>query len=270
MLETIKKTVQSIQEKVDFQPEYGIVLGTGLGALIDEVEIYDTIPYDDLPNFPVSTVESHHGRLVFGKLSGKNIVAMQGRFHYYEGYDMHQLVFPIRVMKFLGIKGLFLSNACGSVNPQIKTEDIMILKDHINLLPDSPLRGTAVTEVGTRFPDMSEPYKKDWIKKGQAIASDHDIHVHTGTYASIQGPNLETRAEYRYIRTIGADVIGMSTIPEVLAARQMDLPCFAISVITDEGFHEELEPVSIEMVIEAANKAEPKMTTIMKELIKVV
>ncbi len=270
MLETIKKTVQSIQEKVDFQPEYGIVLGTGLGALIDEVEIYDTIPYDDLPNFPVSTVESHHGRLVFGKLSGKNIVAMQGRFHYYEGYDMHQLVFPIRVMKFLGIKGLFLSNACGSVNPQIKTEDIMILDDHINLLPDSPLRGTAVTEIGTRFPDMSEPYKKDWIKKGQAIASDHDIHVHTGTYASIQGPNLETRAEYGYIRTIGADVIGMSTIPEVLAARQMDLPCFAISVITDEGFHEELEPVSIEMVIEAANKAEPKMTTIMKELIKVV
>jgi len=268
MYETIKATAQYIQQKTDIEPEYGIILGTGLGALIDEVDIHQTVDYGDLPNFPVSTIASHQGRLVFGTLGGKQIVAMQGRFHYYEGYSMQELTFPVRVMKMLGIKGLFVSNACGSVNPEMKTGDMMILSDHLNLLPDNPLRGDNIDELGDRFPDMSEPYKKTWISEAVQIAENNNMKVHTGVYASIQGPNLETKAEYNWIRTIGADTIGMSTIPEVLVARQMHVPCFAISAITDEGFHEELEPVTLEGVIAAANDIEPRMTFIMKSLIQ--
>lgn len=268
MYEKIKETARYIQERTNIEPEYGIILGTGLGALVNEVEIETTFNYADLPNFPVSTVQSHQGQLVFGKLGGKQIVALQGRFHYYEGYTMQELTFPVRVMKVLGVNGMFVSNACGSVNPNMQTGDMMILSDHLNLLPDSPLRGENIDELGDRFPDMSEPYKVDWINKAVNIAERNDMRIHTGVYASIQGPNLETKAEYNWIRTIGADTIGMSTIPEVLVARQMHVPCFAMSAITDEGFHEQLDPVTLEDVIAAANDIEPRMTFIMKSLIQ--
>ncbi len=270
MYEKIKETAHYIQERSDTNPEYGVILGTGLGALVNEVKVEKTFNYSELPHFPVSTVQSHQGQLVMGELGGKQIVALQGRFHYYEGYSMQALTFPVRVMKLLGIKGLFLSNACGSVNPEMKTGDMMILNDHINLLPDSPLRGENIDELGDRFPDMSEPYKKDWIQKAVRIAEENDMKIHTGVYASIQGPNLETQAEYKWIRTIGADTIGMSTIPEVLVANQMHVPCFAMSAITDEGFHEVLEPVTLEDVIAAANDIEPRMTFIMKHLIRMI
>lgn len=267
MLEKINETYNFIKSKIDFAPEYGIILGTGLGALVNEIDVKHIVDYSDIPNFPVSTVESHKGRLVFGYLGNKKVVAMQGRFHYYEGYSFQEITFPVRVMKFLGIKALFVSNACGSVNPIMKTGDIMILNDHINLLGGNPLSGKNIDELGPRFPDMAEPYSKDLIDKALSIAAELNIPVHTGVYASVQGPNLETKAEYKYLQIIGADVVGMSTIPEVLVARHMSIPCFAISVITDEGFHDELEAVTLEDVISAANKAEPKMTIIFKHLI---
>lgn len=267
MLEKINETYNFIKSKIDFEPEYGIILGTGLGALVNEIDVKHIVDYSDIPNFPVSTVESHKGRLVFGYLGNKKVVAMQGRFHYYEGYSFQEITFPVRVMKFLGIKALFVSNACGSVNPIMKTGDIMIINDHINLLGGNPLSGKNIDELGPRFPDMAEPYSKDLIDKALSIAAELNIPVHTGVYASVQGPNLETKAEYKYLQIIGADVVGMSTIPEVLVARHMSIPCFAISVITDEGFHDELEAVTLEDVISAANKAEPKMTIIFKHLI---
>ena len=267
MLEKINETYNFIKSKIDFEPEYGIILGTGLGALVNEIDVKHIVDYCDIPNFPVSTVESHKGRLVFGYLGNKKVVAMQGRFHYYEGYSFQEITFPVRVMKFLGIKALFVSNACGSVNPIMKTGDIMILNDHINLLGGNPLSGKNIDELGPRFPDMAEPYSKNLIDKALSIAAELNIPVHTGVYASVQGPNLETKAEYKYLQIIGADVVGMSTIPEVLVARHMSIPCFAISVITDEGFHDELEAVTLEDVISAANKAEPKMTIIFKHLI---
>jgi purine-nucleoside phosphorylase len=267
MLEKIKETAHYIQDRIEVKPQIGIILGTGLGALADEVAVHKNFPYDELPNFPVSTVQSHQGQLVVGELGGKPIIAMQGRFHYYEGFSMQELTFPVRVMKMLGIQGLFISNACGSVNPDMKTGDMMIIEDHINLLPDSPLRGDNIDELGDRFPDMSEPYKKSWIQLAEQIAHEEGIPCKKGVYASIQGPNLETKAEYGWIRTIGADTIGMSTIPEVLVARHMHVPCFAISAITDEGFHEVLEKVTLEGVIAAANKIEPRMTQLMRSLI---
>ncbi|MEA3495419.1 MAG: purine-nucleoside phosphorylase [Bacteroidota bacterium] len=270
MLKKINETIDFIKKKIDFEPQFGIILGTGLGGLVKDIEIKYTLDYDKIPNFPVSTVESHNGRLVFGILNGKKVVAMQGRFHYYEGYSFQELTFPVRILKFLGIEKLFISNACGSVNPDIKTGDVMIIKDHINLLGGNPLRGKNHEELGPRFPDMTEPYSRELIKKAQDIAKKlnfSDIRVHTGVYASVQGPNLETNAEYRYLRIIGADVVGMSTIPEAIVARHMSLPTFAISVITDEGFHDINEAVSIEDVISAANKSEPKMTAIIKNLI---
>lgn len=267
MLEKIQETYNYIKNKIDFQPDYGIILGTGLGALVNEIEIKHTLDYTSIPNFPVSTVESHKGRLVFGLLGNKKVVAMQGRFHYYEGYSFQDITFPVRVLKFIGIKALFVSNACGSVNPEMKTGDIMILKDHINLLGGNPLRGKNLDELGPRFPDMAEPYDRGLIKKALSLAKELNIPVHTGVYASVQGPNLETKAEYKYLQIIGADVVGMSTIPEVLVARHMSIPCFAISVITDEGFHDEIEAVTLEDVISAANKAEPKMSAIFKHLI---
>jgi len=267
MLEKIKESAASIRSKTNFMPDFGIILGTGLGGLVKEMQIELSIPYTEIPNFPVSTVESHAGRLVFGFLGGKKIVVMQGRFHYYEGYSFQEITFPIRVLKLLGIKKLFVSNACGSVNPLMKTGELMIISDHINLLGGNPLRGRNLDEFGPRFPDMSEPYSREMIKIAKEIASAHNIKIHSGVYASVQGPNLETQAEYHYLRTIGADVVGMSTIPEILVARHMGIPCFAISVITDEGFHEVLEPVTLEDVLRAAGKAEPDMTLIMKELI---
>ena len=270
MLDAIKSTTDYIQSRVNFEPEIGIILGTGLGGLVNEIDVEHELMYSNIPNFPISTVEFHTGKLLFGTLGGKKVVAMQGRFHFYEGYTMQQIVFPVRVLKMLGIQRLFVSNACGCMNPDYRKGDLMIIDDHINLQPDNPLIGTNYEELGPRFPDMSAPYDKDMIAKGQEIARKRNITCHTGVYVSVTGPNLETRAEYRYLRIIGADVVGMSTVPEVIAANHMGIPVFAISVITDEGFPETLQPVNIEEIIRVAGEAEPKMTQIMKELIETV
>jgi len=267
MLAHIQETTDFIKNQFPKIPKIGIILGTGLGALVKEIKIEHTISYQDIPNFPVSTVESHSGKLIFGELGGKTVVCMQGRFHYYEGYSMQQITFPVRVMKFLGIEYLFISNASGGLRNDQKISDLMILKDHINLLPDNPLRGKNHNELGPRFPDMSDPYDKTLIDAALEIAVRHDIHIHTGVYAAVPGPNLETPAEYRYLAAIGADAVGMSTIPENLVARQMGIPCFAISVITDLGVDGKIRKVTLEEVIDAALRAEPKMTLIMKELI---
>lgn len=267
-------TMQHINEAADFirkqytdTPQFGIILGTGLGALVNEIEIETTIDYREIPYFPVSTVESHHGRLIFGNLAGKKVVVMQGRFHYYEGYNAKQITFPVRVMKVLGIEKLFISNASGGLDPEHQVSDLMVMTDHINLHSENPLRGENLDELGPRFVDMYDPYDKELIDKALAIADEKNIKIHTGVYVSVTGPNLETPAEYKYLRIIGADAVGMSTIPEVIVARHMDLPVFAISVITDLGVIGKIEPINIEKVIAAAGKAEPNMTTIFKELI---
>ena len=267
MLDKIKETTKFIKNIVNEDPQVGIILGTGLGALVNEININITIPYENIPNFPVSTVESHSGKLIFGTLGGKRVVIMQGRFHYYEGYDMQQITFPVRVMKFLGIEKLFISNASGGLRNDQEISDLMILNDHISLLPDNPLRGKNLDELGPRFPDMSDAYDKDLIAKALEIADKNNIKVHTGVYAAVPGPNLETPAEYKYLSIIGADAVGMSTIPENLVARQMGIPCFAISVITDIGVEGKIKKVTVEEVIEAAARAEPRMTLLMKELI---
>lgn len=268
MLEKVKETTEFLQSKTRIEPEIGIVLGSGLGGLVQEIEIEARIDYEDIPHFPVSTVEGHHGRLIFGTIGGKKAVVMQGRFHYYEGYNMQQLTFPIRVMKLLGIKKLLLSNASGGVNPEFRIGDLMILDDHINLLPSNPLIGENFNVWGPRFPDMSEPYDNKLNKKAKEIADKHGFTTHKGVYASLSGPCFETRAEYRYIRTIGADTVGMSTVPEVIVARHMGIPCFAMSIITDMGGQEDVQVVSHEEVLKVANAAEAKMTVIFKELIQ--
>jgi len=267
MLAKIKETADWINERIPSRPEVGIILGTGLGGLAKEIQVDLAIPYDEIPHFPISTVESHHGKLIFGKLGDKTVVAMQGRFHYYEGYDMKQLTFPVRVMKMLGIKRLFVSNASGGVNPDYEIGDLMILNDHINLFPEHPLRGKNEKDLGPRFPDMSIPYDYAMIKKGVEIGKKHGFRVQTGVYAGLTGPTLETPAEYRYVYRIGADAVGMSTVPEVIVARHMGIPCFAISIITDMGVEGQIVEVSVEDVIKVAGEAEPKMTKIMKELI---
>lgn len=269
MLTTIQQAKDYIcDQSFDFKPEIGIVLGTGLGGLVHEISIQHRISYKDIPHFPISTVESHHGELILGTLSGKKVVAMRGRFHYYEGYTMDQVTFPIRVMKLMGIHTLFLSNACGGLNPAFAVSDLMIIRDHINLLPENPLRGKNLDTLGPRFPDMSEPYNKTLIEKALSVAKANNITCHTGVYVVVTGPNLETPAEYKYLRIIGGDVVGMSTVPEVIVARHMGLPCFAISIITDMGVEGMIKEVSLDEIIAAANKAEPKMTMIMKELIR--
>lgn|SRR5690554_3791161 len=267
MLEQFKESVAYIQSKTKVEPTIGIILGTGLGGLVKEIEIIDEISYADIPHFPVSTVESHSGKLIFGKLGGKNVVAMQGRFHYYEGYNMQQVTYPVRVMKLLGIQKLFVSNASGGVNPDFEVGEIMILNDHINLFPAHPLIGKNFDELGPRFPDMSDPYCPDMIETALSIAKENNIKVSVGTYAALTGPTLETPAEYHYVRVIGADAVGMSTIPEVIVARHMEIPCFAISIITDLGVKGKIKKVSLQDVIDVANRQEPKMTLIMKELI---
>ncbi len=267
MLKKIKETHEYIQTRIKTKPEVGIILGTGLGGLINEINIEESIPYQDIPNFPVSTVDGHNGRLIFGTLSGKNIVAMQGRFHYYEGYTMQEVTFPIRVFKLLGIRTLVLSNASGGVNPEFEIGDMMIITDHINLLPTNPLTGPNENEFGPRFPDMSEAYNAELIHKAIKIARRHNIKYQTGVYAAVTGPMYETPAEYRYIRTIGADAVGMSTIPEVIVARQMDIPCFAISVITDLGVTGKIVEVSHNDVIAAASRVEPNVTLLIKKLL---
>ena len=247
-------------------PRIGIILGTGLGALVNDVEIDCEILYEQIPHFPVSTVESHKGKLIFGQLSGKQVVIMQGRFHHYEGYTMKQVTFPVRVLKMLGIEKLMISNAAGGLNEQFQLSDLMIINDHISLLPENPLTGKNIDELGGRFPDMSEPYDNTMIAQGIDIGEKLGLRVHQGVYVGVTGPNLETKAEYKYLKIIGADAVGMSTVPENIVARQMNLPCFAISVITDLCYGE-IEKVAIEKVIAAAMKAEPEMTAIIKELI---
>lgn len=268
MYQLIEETAGFIRKKIgDFQPEFGIILGTGLGKLVDEIEVQFSLMYSNIPNFPISTVEFHSGKLIFGTLNGRKVIAMQGRLHYYEGYNMREITFPIRVMKVLGIQKLFVSNASGSLNPTILKGDLGIISDHINLLPDNPLRGSNLAASGPRFPDMSQPYNREMIMQGLAIAKDKEIRAHEVVYVAAPGPNLETKAEYRYMSIIGGDIVGMSTVPEVIVANHMDLPVFAISVITDEGFHEDLKPVSLQDIVDIAAKAEPKMTLILKELI---
>ncbi|MDB5155382.1 MAG: purine-nucleoside phosphorylase [Mucilaginibacter sp.] len=268
MSENIESTTQYIKSRIgDFVPEVGIILGTGLGGLVNEIEVEKQLMYSNIPDFPISTLEFHSGKLIFGTLGGVKVVAMQGRLHYYEGYSMQQITFPVRVMKMLGIKTLFVSNASGALNPSFKKGDLMIIEDHISLQPHNPLVGRNDESMGPRFPDMSEPYKHILIEKGLDIASKNNIVCHKGVYVAVTGPNLETRAEYKYLRIIGGDAVGMSTVPEVIVANHMGLPVFAISVLTDEGFPEELKPVSIEEIIAVAGAAEPKMTLILKELI---
>ena len=266
-MEKIREAVAYIQSKQSQKPQIGVILGTGLGGLVEQVDINYEIPYEDIPHFPVSTVESHKGRLLFGTLEGKSVIVMQGRFHYYEGYSMQQVTFPVRVMKLLGIKQLLVSNAAGGLNPSFKISDLMIINDHINLFPENPLTGANFDQLGPRFPDMSEPYSRDLIKKGLEISADLEANIYQGVYAAVTGPNLETPAEYRYLQIIGADAIGMSTVPEVIVARHMDIPVFAASVITDLCFPGAIEKVSVEKIIAAAGVAESKLTQLFSRLV---
>jgi len=270
MLQQINEAVAYINSKTTVKPSVGIILGTGLGGLVKEIKIIDEINYQDIPNFPVSTVESHSGKLIFGELGGKLVVAMQGRFHYYEGYDLKEVTFPVRVMKLLGIERLVVSNASGGVNPDFEVGEIMILNDHINLFPGNPLIGKNFDELGPRFPDMSEPYDPTMINLAKSIAEKNGIRVAVGTYAGLTGPTLETPAEYRYVRAIGADAVGMSTVPEVIVARHMEIPTFAVSIITDLGVPGKIKKVSLQDVIEVASRQEPKMTLVLKELIATI
>lgn len=267
-IQQIEEARDYIRAKLDFDPEYGIILGTGLGKLVDDIEVLASIPYTNIPHFPISTVEFHFGRLILGTLGGKNVVAMQGRFHYYEGYSMYKVTFPVRVMHALGIRRLFISNAAGGVNPEQEISELMIINDHINLFPENPLRGRLPAEFGPRFPDMSDAYDREMIDKAMEIARKHHIRCSEGVYVGVPGPNLETPAEYRYIRIIGGDAVGMSTVPENIVARQLGIPVFAISVITDLGVDGKIKQVSVQDVLAAAEKAEPGMTRVMRDLIE--
>lgn len=268
LMAKLHEAVAYIQAQTNFAPQYGIVLGTGLGDLAKDIDVKFALPYKDIPHFPTSTVTSHKGQLLFGHIGNKPVVAMQGRFHYYEGYSMKQVVFPIRVMKLLGINKLFISNAAGSVSEQLETGDLMIIKDHIDLQKENPLRGENYDELGPRFPDMSEPYSFALIKKAEQIAQKHNYSCRTGVYVSVQGPNLETKAEYVFLNRIGADAVGMSTVPEVIAAVHCGLEVFAISVITDDNYPpEKVTRVTVEEVIAVAMKAAPKVRKLVRELI---
>lgn len=267
MLETIQQTADFIRSKVSSLPQTAIILGTGLGALVDHIEDKQYIPYSEIPNFPVSTVEGHSGNLIFGKLGNKPVMAMQGRFHYYEGYTMQQVTFPVRVMKNLGIKTLFVSNAAGGMNPEFMIGDIMVITDHINLFPEHPLHGKNYNELGPRFPDMSEAYSRRLVKHAFEIAEEKGIRLMHGVYVGTQGPTFETPAEYRYFHIIGGDAVGMSTVPEVIVARHSGIEVFGVSVITDLGVEGIVEEVSHEEVQKAAQAAQPKMMEIMTELV---
>lgn len=267
MYEKIKQTAAYLNAAGIINPEIGIVLGTGLGKMVNEFDIIRTMDYQDIPNFPLATVESHSGKLIFGKLHQKNILAMLGRFHYYEGYSLEEVTFPIRVMKSLGIKYLLLSNAAGAMNLNFKKGNLMLIDDHINLLPDNPLRGKNLDAFGPRFPDMSRPYSEFLNNKLLEIAGREKVMLHKGVYASVMGPNLETRAEYRMYGSF-ADAVGMSTVPEVIVANHMGLPCAAISVLTDECDPDHLEPAKLEDILEIAGKAEKYLIRLFSLLIK--
>lgn len=266
MLEKIQETASYIKARMTSKPTAAIILGTGLGKLADEITDVSYLEYAEIPNFPVSTVEGHKGRLIFGKLGGKDIIAMQGRFHYYEGYDMQQVTFPVRVMRELGIATLFVSNASGGMNPTFRIGDLMIITDHINHFPEHPLRGSNLP-YGDRFPDMHQAYDPDLIDQARQIAAEKGIHIVEGVYVGVSGPTFETPAEYRFYRIIGGDAVGMSTVPEVIVARHCGIRVFGISVITDLGVAGKPVEVSHEEVQRAADAAQPKMTEIMRELI---
>lgn len=268
MLQKIKETTAYIQQCVNFEPEVGIILGSGLGNLAGEIEVVKTVSYKDIPNFPVSTVKGHSGQLVFGYLGGKKVVAMQGRFHYYEGYTMQQVTFPVRILKFLGIKMLVVSNASGGMNPTFSIGDVMVIIDHINHFGTNPLIGPNIDELGPRFPEMSCAYDKRFVKKAFEIAARENIHLQKGVYIGVTGPTFETPSEYRFYAKAGADAVGMSTVPEVIVARHMGLPVFGLSVICDLGGGDVAEKPTHEEVLAAAAGAEPKMTTIVKKLIE--
>lgn len=266
MLGKINEITGFLKEKGIVNPDAGIILGTGLGGLAAKIENKIEIDYKDIPHFPVSTVEGHEGKLIFGDFGRKKVIAMKGRFHYYEGYGPDLIALPIRVLKYLGIKCLFLSNAAGGVNPDFRIGDIMVITDHINLLPN-PLIGKNDEQIGPRFPDMGEAYDKYLVKKALVIAQDLKIRIHKGVYLGTSGPTFETPAEYRYFRIIGADAVGMSTVPEVIVARHMGLPCFAVSIITDLGVEGKIEYTTHESVIQEAVKTEDRMTSLMTEMI---
>jgi purine-nucleoside phosphorylase len=263
----IQDAVGYIRTQTPMTPAAGIILGTGLGALVDEVDIEVTIDYSDIPHFPVSTVESHDGKLIFGTLSGKQVVVMQGRFHYYEGYSLAQVTFPVRVMHALGVRTLLISNAAGGMNPIYRRGDIMLIYDHINLIGDNPLIGPNDDSLGPRFPDMSEPYSQALIAQAEEVALESRIPLRKGVFVAVAGPNLETRAEYRFLRLIGADAVGMSTVPENIVAIHMGMQVLAFSIITDECFPDALEPVDVPAIIKTAREADPKLRTLMKGVI---
>jgi purine-nucleoside phosphorylase len=256
------EAVAFIKERLPIDPEYLLILGTGLGQLAEEMTVELELPYEEIPHFPVSTVESHAGKLLIGYLGGKSVMAMQGRFHYYEGYSMNQIAFPVRIAKMLGIQTLLVSNACGGLNPNFERGDIMLINDHINFLGDNPLIGPNDPDLGPRFPDMSQPYTERLLATAEQVALDAGIKMHQGVYLAVSGPMMETKAEYRYMRQLGADVVGMSTVPEVIAAVHMNMEVLGISVITDECFPDALEPVSLDDVLEAAAMAEPQLTRV--------
>jgi purine-nucleoside phosphorylase len=267
MLKKIDETVSYIRKKIQVKPLVGIILGSGLGQLAEEINVSLRIPYSEIPNFPLSTIKGHHGQLIFGKINGAEIVAMQGRFHFYEGYTMQEVTFPVRVMKSLGIQYLFVSNAAGGVNSDFEIGDIMFITDHINLMPN-PLMGHNIEAFGPRFVDMSEAYDRNLLKMANKVARHHGINFKTGVYAAVSGPTYETPAEYRYIKSLGADAVGMSTVPEVIVARHMRLPVFAVSVISDLGVEGKIVEISHDEVVDAASLVAPKLNLIIKDLVK--
>lgn len=268
MWEKVQQTVNYIKEKTSFTPEYGVILGSGLGSFTDDIAIEFTLPYSEIPNFPLSTVEGHKGALVFGTIGDKKVVAMQGRFHFYEGYDMKEVTFPVRVMKYLGVQKLVVSNASGGVKDTYSVGSIVILKDHINMMPEHPLRGKNDERFGPRFVNMSEPFSRKMIAKAKEIAASLNIEVQDGVYLGLQGPTFETMSEYRMVKILGADCVGMSTVPEVIVARHMELETFGISVITDMGNEDSIDTITHDEVLEAARKAEPHVRNLIKELIR--
>jgi purine-nucleoside phosphorylase len=270
LVKDLKETLRFLKKRYRHLPRAGVVLGSGLGDFASEIQAEEEVLYEDIPHFPVSTVKGHQGKLIFGKLAGKRIMAMSGRFHFYEGYSATEVVFPIRVMKGMGVETLLLSNAAGTVNPDHKVGDLMIINDHISLFTPNPLIGKNLDEWGPRFPDMSEPYKKHLIQKAKEICARHKIDVKEGIYVSVTGPTFETRAEYKMIRAIGADVVGMSTVQEAIAANHMGMQVFAISIVTDIGLREDNMITTHEEVLQAAGEAEPKLAILFRELIAAI
>jgi len=264
----LHEAVSAVRDRGALAPEVAIVLGTGLGALAHEIDVETVIPYEEIPHFPLSTVETHTGRLLLGTLAGKRVVAMQGRFHRYEGYTLQQVTLPVRVMRLLGAETLFVSNACGGMNPLWHPGELVAIDDHINLLGDNPLIGPNLDELGPRFPDMSRVYDRELLRLAEAAALELQIPLRRGVYVAVTGPNLETRAEYRMLRALGADVVGMSTVPEAIVARQMSMRVLGISILTDACLPDHLEPAAIEQIIRTANEAEPKLTAVFRAVLQ--